>query len=102
MEFVILPLETATIPEIFRHLGGSLSGGVFHIQIEKNRRLEFSAYDEFYPGCIGFGNAVTKQFLSQLISEGLLKKLGGDPSGPLTQLPRSQNRDRGHPEFFPT
>jgi hypothetical protein len=74
-EFVVMPLESSTIPAIFTGIGGTIPRSVLHIQIEKNRRIEFGAYDHFNPGCIVFGSAITKAFIDALISEGILKPI---------------------------
>src|SRR4051812_6464233 len=42
-DFVILPLEIESVPSILRALGGTIPRSIFHIQIEKDGRLELGA-----------------------------------------------------------
>jgi hypothetical protein len=74
-EFVIVPLDSSTIPAIFSKIGGTIPKSVLHIQIEKNGRLEFAGYDNFHPESIYFGDAVTDACFDSLISERILKRL---------------------------
>src|SRR5215813_9408118 len=46
-DFVVLPLEEATIQYIVRAMGSSWSRRIYHIQIERNGVLEFGSYDSF-------------------------------------------------------
>jgi hypothetical protein len=74
-DFVIVPLEPSAIEAIFTRIGGTVPRTVHHIQIEKGGRLEFGAYDNFYPECIFLGCAITQTFIDSQISEGTLRSL---------------------------
>jgi hypothetical protein len=67
-DFAILPLESRTVPDIMRAVGGTIPRGVLHIQIEKHRKLAFAAYDNFRPECIYFGEAISAELIKRLIS----------------------------------
>ena len=67
-DFVILPLEPATVPEIVRGIGGTIPRGLLHIQIEKGGKLAFAAYDNFHPECTYFGEAISAEFIDRLIA----------------------------------
>ena len=51
-DFIVVPLEPETIPEVLSAIGGNVPHGIIHIQIEKSGRIEFAAYDQFNPECI--------------------------------------------------
>jgi hypothetical protein len=74
-DFVVIPLEPSTIPAIFTGIGGTIPRSVLHIQIEKNGRIEFGAYDNFNPESIVFGSAISDAFIEALTSEGILKPI---------------------------
>jgi hypothetical protein len=57
-DFIIVPLEPSTGGQIIAAIGGSVSRGIIHVQIEKDGLLQFGAYDNFDPECIYFGSAV--------------------------------------------
>ena len=67
-DFAILPMEAATIPQIFTAIGGTLPRSILHVQIEKRGKLAFAAYDNFNSECIFFGEAVPAGFIERLIS----------------------------------
>src|SRR5579863_7869654 len=67
-DFAILPLEASTIPDIVSAIGGTLPRSILHVQIEKDGKLAFAAYDNFHPECIFFGDAVSTEFIERLIS----------------------------------
>ena len=72
-DFVIVPLEHFMGEKILAAIGGTVPHRIIHIQIEKNDRLEFGAYDNFQPECIYFGAAVEQSFLADLVSQGVLR-----------------------------
>jgi|ERR1035438_2289341 hypothetical protein len=74
-EFIVVPLEPSTIPAIVIGIGGTIPRSILHIQIEKNGRIEFGAYDNFHPECIVFGSAISEAFIDALTSEGILKPI---------------------------
>jgi hypothetical protein len=68
-----VPLEESTIRPMISALGGSVPNTIIHVQIEKAGRLQFGAYDNFQPGCVSFGDAVTPMVLESLVSDGVLE-----------------------------
>jgi hypothetical protein len=66
-DFVILPLELPTVPDIVRAIGGTIPRGILHIQIEKHGKLAFAAYDNFHPECIYLGDAISAELIQRLI-----------------------------------
>ena len=69
-DFVVLPLDRLTPKAVIAALGGSIPSSVLHIQIEKNSKLAFGAYDNFQH--LHFGESLDEAFLNQLISHGIL------------------------------
>lgn len=67
-DVAILPLELATLPDIVRAIGGTISRSVLHVQIEKHGKLAFAAYDSFHPECIYFGETISAELIERLIS----------------------------------
>lgn len=67
-DFAILPLEATAIPDIFRAIGGTFPRSILHVQIEKEGKLAFAAYDNFHPECIFFGESISGEFIERLIS----------------------------------
>jgi hypothetical protein len=76
-DFIVVPLEPPTVPQILKKIGGTIPRSALHIQIEKEGRLEFGAYDNFNPESMFFGSAITETFLESLVSEGLLRRMNG-------------------------
>jgi hypothetical protein len=74
-DFIILPLESETIPDIIKGVfpSGGITSRIVHIQIEKNGRIEFGAYDKFHPTCILCGKAVSITLLEHLLDKGVLR-----------------------------
>ena len=71
--YVIVPLTPDTIQPIFRAIGGTIPRGIIHIQIAKDGKLEFGAYDRFHPDALTFGGAFSKEFLDDLVSQGIIE-----------------------------
>jgi hypothetical protein len=80
-DFLIVPLEATTIKTVFSAIGGSVPRKILHIQIEKAGVVEFSAYDNFHPGCVVFGQAVKPELIAALASEGILIPCSTPPRG---------------------
>src|SRR5579872_1381690 len=72
-DFVVVPLEPSMGQKIIAAIGGTVPGAIIHIQIEKDRQLQFGAYDNFYPECIYFGSAVKEGVIQSLISENVMR-----------------------------
>jgi len=54
---------------IIAAIGGTVPGSIIHIQIEKDRQLQFGAYDNFYPESIYFGSEVKEDAIKSLVSQ---------------------------------
>ena len=72
-DYVVVPLTPDTIQLIFRAIGGTIPQGIIHIQIAKEGKLEFGAYDRFHPDALTFGEIFRKDFLDDLVSQGILE-----------------------------
>jgi hypothetical protein len=46
-DFVVVPLEPATVRPVFSAIGGNVPRRILHVQIEKGGKLAFGAYDRF-------------------------------------------------------
>ena len=53
-------------------LGGSIPSSILHIQVEKNGKLAFGAYDNFQH--LHFGEPLNQEFIAQLASDGVLEQ----------------------------
>jgi hypothetical protein len=74
-EFVVLPLEDATIRSI---LGVILPDNrylkdIVHIQIEKHGELQFGSYDNFHDECIVCYLGIPTSLLDDLQSKGVIR-----------------------------
>ena len=76
---VIVPLTHDTIEPIWKGVGGTLARDVLHVQIERDGKLVFAAYDRFHPGCVAFGTDFPEVLLHSLIEDRLLEEFSGDP-----------------------
>jgi hypothetical protein len=72
-DFVMLPLEPATIKRIISAIGGTIARSIIHVQIEKHGKLQFGAYDNFHPECLYFGDAISSSLIDKLVSLRLLE-----------------------------
>jgi hypothetical protein len=73
-DFSILPLESDVVPNILRAIGGTIPHSILHIQIEKDGKLAFAAYDNFHPECIYFGEAISANLIERLIANKTLAR----------------------------
>jgi hypothetical protein len=71
-DFIVVPLEPATVRSVFSAIGGNVPRRILHVQIEKGGNLAFGAYDRFQSGCVFFGPAVSRDLLNELVSNGVL------------------------------
>ena len=58
---------------IISAIGGTVPDAIIHIQIEKNGKLQFGAYDNFHPECIFFGTGVKQAVLETLVSQVIMR-----------------------------
>ncbi len=74
LDFIIVPLETHTVPLILELLTQSKHTwrNIVHTQIERNDRIEFGAYDNFDPDCVACGSAISRNVLEELVSKGAI------------------------------
>ena len=73
-DLVVLPLTASTVPGIIKALGGTIPRRILHIQIAKDEKLEFGAYDNFHPESLYVGASLSQTFMNSLISEGMLER----------------------------
>lgn len=75
LDFVILPLETATIRPILEQVlpKARVVHEIIHIQIVKHGRPVFGAYDNFHPECILCAPDVPVSLLEDLYLRGILR-----------------------------
>jgi hypothetical protein len=73
-DFIVVPLEPATVRSVFSAIGGNVPRRILHAQIEKRSNLAFGAYDQFQAGCVFFGPAVNCDLLNELVSSGVLSQ----------------------------
>jgi hypothetical protein len=71
-DFIVVPLEPATVGSVFSAIGGNVPRRILHVQIEKAGKLAFGAYDRFQSGCVFFGPTVSRDLLAELVSDGVL------------------------------
>jgi hypothetical protein len=83
-DFVVLPLEQETIRPILDTVlpDSRFMNDVIHVQIEKGGTLQFWAYDNFHPDCVGCGPDVPRQLLEQLRLSGVLRSYQTHPVDP--------------------
>jgi hypothetical protein len=79
-DFVVVPLEPLHVEVILNAIGGTPNRKILHIQIEKDGRLEFSAYDNFGLDLAATGGFVRPESLDALIASGVLKSYKAYPS----------------------
>jgi hypothetical protein len=72
-DFVVVPLEPSASRAIISAIGGTVPNRIFHIQIEKEGLIQFSACDNFHPQCIFFGAAVKQEVLESLVTESIIR-----------------------------
>ncbi len=56
-EFTVLPLEVDGIKQIMAAVGGTVSRGIIHIQIEKFGQLQLGLHDSFDPQAMFLGRS---------------------------------------------
>jgi hypothetical protein len=73
--FVVLPLESDSIPLILREIlpKGRIVHDVGAIQIEKNGEIQFLAGDNFHRESVSVGPGVPEQLLKSLVASGILR-----------------------------
>ena len=67
-------LNPESIQSLIKALGGTIPRSVLHIQIAKNGKLEFGAYDNFDPQTLFLGEAFSDELLNDLIEQGILER----------------------------
>jgi hypothetical protein len=74
-DFIILSLEQNTIKPILDVIlpDNRYKDDIIHIQIEKNRELQFGSYDNFHHDCIVCFLGVPTKFLDELKQKGIIK-----------------------------
>jgi hypothetical protein len=76
MDFVVLPLTPATVPEIEKAIVSKVAfknnAGIVHVQIDRQGRLAFVACDHFHEDCVWVSEAVPETFLAELVRNRVL------------------------------
>jgi hypothetical protein len=72
-DFVVASLSPESIQSLIKALGGTIPRSVLHIQVPKNGKLEFGAYDNFDPQTLFLGEAFSDELLNDLIAQGILE-----------------------------
>jgi hypothetical protein len=74
-DFIVIPLELETIRPIIAGVlpEGGVVHNIIHVQIEKDGKLAFGAYDNFYPECVICSPVISKAMLDHLVENGVLK-----------------------------
>jgi hypothetical protein len=70
----VASLNPESIQSLIKALGGTIPRSILHIQIAKNGKLEFGAYDRFDPQALFLGEAFSDEFLNDLIALGILER----------------------------
>jgi hypothetical protein len=80
-DFVVLPLEAHTLRPILEEIlpEGRAVRDVEHVQIEKEGRLAFGAYDKFHPECIFAGPGVPRILLEELLAKTVFRSFEEAP-----------------------
>jgi hypothetical protein len=80
---VIIPLNAETIsqilPDLLNRIG--LRKNVLHIEIEKEGKLLFAAYDQFDEDCVWISEVVGIEFLESLKRDGVITEYKLNPYG---------------------
>lgn len=75
LDFVILPLTPATVPQIQKAIRSRIgfgNNGIVHVQIERGGEVVFAAYDGFYEEGAAIVCEVTDEILDGLIASGAI------------------------------
>jgi hypothetical protein len=73
-DFAVVPLQNLSTEQLLSAIGGNMPRKILHVQVERNGRIEFAAYDSFNPECIVFGPGFTREFLDSLIAGRLITR----------------------------
>jgi hypothetical protein len=77
LDFVVLPLTPARVPEIEKAVRSKIAfggyKGIIHVQIEANGELAFGAYDNFHAETVMIYGQVGKAALDDLVANGTLR-----------------------------
>ena len=76
LDFVVLPLTTSIVSAIEKAAVSKISfkgyRGIVHVQIEKQGRLIFAAYDHFHEECVWASSDVSASVLADLVEKRVL------------------------------
>ena len=77
LDFVVLPLVPARIPEVEKAIRSKVAfggyRGIIHVQIEANGKLAFGAYDNFNPDTVTIYGPIEKAALDDLVAKRTLR-----------------------------
>lgn len=76
LDFLVLPLTLSTVTAIEKALVSKIgfkdSRGIIHVQIEKQGRLAFVAYDQFHEDSVWVSSEVSASVLADLVEKRVL------------------------------
>lgn len=77
LDFIVVPINSATVPELKRRLAShgvlGRAGSVIHTQLAAGEELLFVACDNFHDDCTVASSSVPEPFLKEMLSRGLLR-----------------------------
>jgi hypothetical protein len=76
LDFIVLPLTSGTVPAIEKAIVSKVAfkdyAGIVHVQIERQGRLAFVAFDHFHEDCVWVSDVVPDTFLVELVNNRIL------------------------------
>jgi hypothetical protein len=75
LDFVVVPLTEASVPQIKQAIASKVgfgNNGFVHVQIQKANELVFAAYDGFHADTVVLFSASAEHALEPLVAAGVL------------------------------
>jgi hypothetical protein len=75
LDFLVLPLTQETLAAIEKAINSKIAfgyKGICHVQIERNGKMAFAAYDNFHQECVVAYSAVSSALLDELTKTRIL------------------------------
>jgi hypothetical protein len=77
LDFIVVPINSATVPELKRRLASQgvlgREGSVIHTQLAAGEEVLLVACDNFHDDCTVASSSVPEPFLKDMLSRGLLR-----------------------------
>jgi hypothetical protein len=76
LDFLILPLTPKSVSALEKAVISKIAfghGGIIHVQIERNGKIAFAAYDNFDPECVVAYSDVSPELLDELTKARVLR-----------------------------